>query len=252
MNQLFKRNRVTEPKAARLFPPTQDHLHVRGIVEGVVISDDGTLARVMEVSPVDLTMMGLGEQERYRLAFGRAIASIRHPLAIQIVIASRPQTCDEYRRRLKARAQRLAHRAALSEDPAERDRRERMAERALRWVAFVETQLSFVRPLEEQYLIVVWYNPFPVRAKRRILSYDKFQEGKRELERRFTLVMNVMRQADLQVRGLGDQELLAVMYRFYHWSLSPLGIGVMPRVLSMQPSLYVDVPRAGENGNGGH
>jgi len=55
--------------------------------------------------------------------------------------------------------------------------------------------------------------------------------------------MNVMRQADLQVRALGDRELLAVMYRFYHWSLSPLGIGVMPRVLSMQPSLYVDVPR---------
>ncbi|MDY7080796.1 MAG: hypothetical protein SXV54_28265 [Chloroflexota bacterium] len=247
---MFKRNKTTEPKAAHLLPPTQDHLHVRGIVEGVVISDDGTLARVMEVLPVDLTMMGQGERERYRLDFGRAIASIRHPLAIQIVIASRPQTCDEYRRRLKARAQRLAHRAALSEDPAERDRRERMAERALRWAAFVETQLSFVRPLEEQYLVVVWYNPFPLQAKRRVLSHERFQEGKQELERRFALVMNVMRQADLQVRPLSDQELLAVMYRFYHWSLSPLGVGVMPRVLSMQPSLYVDVPHGREDDNG--
>jgi len=118
-----------------------------------------------------------------------------------------------------------------------------MAERALRWAAFVEPQLSFVRPLEEQYLVVVWYNPFPIQAKRRVLSHERFQEGKQELERRFALVMNVMRQADLQVRALGDRELLAVMYRFYHWSLSPLGIGVMPRVLSMQPSLYVDVPR---------
>jgi len=118
-----------------------------------------------------------------------------------------------------------------------------MAERARRWAAFVETQLSFVRPLEEQYLVVVWYNPFPIQAKRRVLSHERFQEGKQELERRFALVMNVMRQADLQVRALGDRELLAVMYRFYHWSLSPLGIGVMPRVLSMQPSLYVDVPR---------
>ena len=97
--------------------------------------------------------------------------------------------------------------------------------------------------LEEQYLVVVWYNPFPIQAKRRVLSHERFQEGKQELERRFALVMNVMRQADLQVRALGDRELLAVMYRFYHWSLSPLGIGVMPRVLSMQPSLYVDVPR---------
>ncbi len=149
-------------------------------------------------------------------------------LAIQIVIASRPQTCDEYRRRLKARAQRLAHRAAL------------------RWAAFVETQLSFVRPLDKQYLVVVWYNPFPIQAKRRVLSHERFQEGKKELERRFALVMNVMRQADLQVRGLSDQELLAVMYRFYHWSLSPLGVGVVPRVLSMQPSLYVDVPRTGD------
>jgi hypothetical protein len=126
-----------------------------------------------------------------------------------------------------------------------------MAERALRWAAFVETQLSFVRPLEEQYLIVVWYNPFPVQAKRRVLSHERFQEGKQELERRFALVMNVMRQADLQVRALGDQELLAVMYRFYHWSLSPLRMGVMPRVLSLQPSLYVDGPRGAEDDDDG-
>jgi hypothetical protein len=126
-----------------------------------------------------------------------------------------------------------------------------MAERAHRWAAFVETKLSFVRPLEEQYLVVVWYNPFPVQAKRRVLSHDRFQEGKQELERRFALVMNVMRQADLQVRGLSDQELLAVMYRFYHWSLSPLGMGMLPRVLSLQPSLYVDIPHGGEDRDDG-
>lgn len=245
---LFNRKSV-EPKAARLLPPTQDHLHVRGIVEGVVISDDGTLAKVMEVSPVDLTMMGQDEQERYRLAFGRAVAAIRFPLAIQVVIASRPQTCDEYRRRLKVRAQELARRSALADEPARREQLERRAGRALLWAAFIETQLSFVRPLEEQYLIAVWHNPFPVRAKRRLLSHEKFAEGKEELERRFGLVMSIMQQADLQVRELGDRELLAVMYRFYHWSLSPLGLGVMPRVLSMQPSLYVDVDRDDEDDN---
>jgi hypothetical protein len=236
------RSSTTKPKAATLPPPTQDHLHVKGIVEGVVVADDGTLSKAMEVLPVDLAIMGQAEQDRYRLAFGRAISSIRAPLAVQIVIASRPQTCDEYRRRLKARAVEMARKAALSEDPADRARREGLAERALRWAAFIEAQLGYVRPLEEQYLIVVWHNPFPLKARRRLLSQARFEEGKRELLRRFHLVGDIVRQADLQVRELGDQELLAVMYRFYHWSLSPLGLGVMPRVLSMQPSLYVDAP----------
>lgn len=240
---MFTRKRSDRPKAATLLPPTQEHLHVRGIVDGVIVADDGTLAKVMEVSPVDLTMMGNEQKEYYRMAFGEAIAGLHFPLAIQIVITSKPQTCDEYRRRLKARAQKMANLAASTEDPATRARREAMADRALRWAAFVETQLGFVRPLEEQYLIVVWYNPFPIKAKRRILSQDKFLDGKKELERRFGLVVELMRRADLEVRELNDDEVLAVMYRFYHWSLSPLGTGVMPRVSSMRPSLYVDAPR---------
>ena len=173
------------------------------------------------------------------MAFARAIASIRDPLAIQIVIASRPQTCAEYRRHLKTRAHKMADDAALETDPKERKRREAMADRAMRWAAFVETQLSFVRPLEEQYLIVVWHNPFPIRAKRRALSQERFEKGREELARRFSLVKDVMNKADLEVKPLNDQELLAVIYRFYHWSLSPLGAGIEPRLRSMQPSLYV-------------
>ena len=236
---LGKGKQTIKPKASEQLPPTQEHLHVRGIVDGVVVSDDGTLARAMEVTAVDLSMMGEGRQEMYRMAFARAIASIRDPLAIQIVIASRPQTCTEYRRHLKTRAQKMADDAALETAVQERKRREAMADRAMRWAAFVETQLSFVRPLEEQYLIVVWHNPFPIRAKRRVLSQERFEKGREELARRFSLVKDVMNKADLEVKPLNDQELLAVIYRFYHWSLSPLGAGVEPRLRSMQPSLYV-------------
>jgi hypothetical protein len=236
---LERRNQPVKPKAAERLPPTQEHLHVRGIVDGVLVSDDGTLASAMEVTPVDLSMMGAARRQMYHMAFSRAIASIRDPLAIQIVIASRPQTCAEYRRRLKTQARETAQAATLETDPDQRQRREAMAGRAMRWAAFVETQLSFVRPLEEQYLIVVWHNPFPIRSKRRILSQERFQSGKQELSRRFALVRDVMQKADLDVRPLNDQELLAVIYRFYHWTLSPLGAGVEPRLRSMQPSLYV-------------
>ena len=235
-----------KPRGAEQLPPTQDHLHVRGIVDGVVVSDDGTLARAMEVTAVDLSMLGEERREMHRLAFARAIASIRSPVAIQIVIASRPQTCAEYRRQLKSRAQEMAEDAALESDSGERQRREAMALRAMRWAAFIETQLSFVRPLEEQYLIVVWHNPFPVRAKRRVLSQEKFEKGRDELARRFSLVCDVMQKADLEVKPLNDQELLAVIYRFYHWTLSPLGAGVEPRLRSMQPSLYVALDESAE------
>lgn len=235
----FGKKTTTTPKAAQLLPPTQDHLHIRGVVDGVIVSDDGTMAKVMEIEPVDLLAMGQAERERYRMSFSRAVASIRAPLAIQVVIASQPQTCKEYLKRLKKRANDMAQSAALETDQSERQRRKEMAHRARRWSAFIETQLTYVRPLEEQYLVVVWHNPFPLKAKRRVLSQDKFEAGKQELIRRFGLVRDVFQNADLQVRELDDNALLAVVYRFYHWSLSPQGIGVEPRVRSMQPSLYV-------------
>jgi hypothetical protein len=215
---------------------------VRGVVDGIVVSDDGTLARAMEVQPLDLSMMAPGQRERHRLMFARAIAAIRDPLAIQIVIASRPQTCREYLKRLKRRAETMVQKAALTDEdePDLRRRRETMAERAMHTAAFVETQLSFVRPLEEQYLVVVWHNPFPIKAKRRVLTCQRFEKGKDELARRFGLVKSVMEDADLEVRALGDEEILGVIYRFYHFPLSPLGAGVEPRIRSMQPSLYVD------------
>jgi len=241
---MFGSGKKSTPKAARRLPPTQEHVHVRAVADGVVVCDDGTLAKALEVMPVDLPMMGSGQRERYRLMFGRAIASIRAPLAIQIVIASRPQTCQEYLKRLKERSFEMEQKATLTdeeEEPTLKARRQTMADRAMHWAAFVETQLSYVRPLEQQYLVVVWHNPFPIKAKRRVLTRERFEKGKQELARRFSLVRSVFKDADLQVRPMDGQEMLTVIHRFYHFPLSPLGRNQEPRMQSMQSSLYVDV-----------
>jgi hypothetical protein len=75
-----------QPKAAQSAPPTQLHLNLRCFIGDVLIASDGTLARVLEIEPVDLTKADPDEAAFVRSQFGRFVSSIRFPDAIQIVI----------------------------------------------------------------------------------------------------------------------------------------------------------------------
>ncbi len=224
------------PRGTELPPPTQDHLHVRAVEPpGFVVADDGTIAAALEVFPVDLALAGGAEVESWQERFATFVSGLRHTMPIQIVVATVPQRCQEYRDRVAARIERferLAEEARREGDEEAWRRRVHMAEVARAHLSLFETLLEEMRPREERYLVVVWHNPFPLVGRQRRLSREKLEEGKKEVERKLAAVAGQLAHVGLETRQVGVDDLVQVFYEFYHMATSPLARAVRPAVLA--------------------
>ncbi len=229
-------------------PATQDMLFIRGLTEsGVAIMADGTLSRMIEVGPIDMTMKDPAERERIYAWYTDWIRNLRHPTAIQIVIASTPQDISPWLERLRQRRnewEALVEGARLDGDTHGEASAWRMAAALARQVAFIEEAHARIRPLMDRYYVTVFYNPFPVRGKRNTLDPETFQQAEPELDRRVRRVIDgLTRVAEGPVTVLDAHQVAAVVSDFYHRSLSPAGAAESPR-LRLAPSLVADIQRA--------
>ncbi len=242
---MFKR-----PNAAHSAPPTQLHLNLRCFVGDVLVASDGTLARVLEIEPVDLTMADPDEAAFVRSQFGRFVSSIRFPDALQIVMATYPQNLKAYLDRMRAlSAQRLRDAEALRDgDAAVARREERLGHRLLQWIAFIEFALKEVRPIENRYFVVVFHNPFIARTSTRVLTGEVFEKAATILNRKLAHVQGELLHAGLQAREMEASEVAEIIYFFYHPVCSPLADQTAPR-LRLAPSLITTGAGWSSDGN---
>lgn len=224
-----------KPRGLELPASTQDHVHVRGVEPpGFLISDDGTIAGALIVEAVDLALAGEQGASVWHEMFARFIGGLRHTTPIQIVISTKPQRCDEYRQRVYERVQRLealADEAQAAGDRAGEARRRRLAALADAHLGFFEALLDTVRPREEEYLLVTWHNPFPILHGSRVLSQEKLEAGKQEVERKLMALADALSHIGLSVRRATAEDLTRVVFGFYHMTISPLARLERPGVL---------------------
>jgi len=229
-----------KPKPAHSAPPTQLHLNVRTFIGNVLVADDGTLARVLEIEPADLTMADPDEAAFVRSQFGQFISSIRFPDAIQFVMATYPQNLKAYLDRMRGMlAQRLRGAEAMREtQPVQAGREERLGRRLERWIGFIEFALTDVRPIENRYFAVVFHNPFVslARGQKREMTVQVFDKAATVLHRKLAHVLGGLDHAGLKWRLLEAEEAADVIYAFYHPVCSPLADQTPPR-LRLMPSL---------------
>lgn len=228
-------------------PATQDMLFIRGLTEsGVAIMADGTLSRVIEVGPIDMTMKDPTERERIYAWYTDWIRNLRHPTAIQIVVASTPQDISPWLERLRQRRdewEAIAERTRLEGDTRGEASAWRMATALAGQISFIEEAHARIRPLVDRYFVTVFYNPFSVRGKRHTLDPATFQQAEAELDRRVRRVAEgLARVGEGPVTILDAHQVAAVVSDFYHRSLSPTGAAESPR-LRLAPSLAADIQR---------
>ncbi|MBN2432675.1 MAG: hypothetical protein JXQ27_14460 [Acidobacteria bacterium] len=202
-------------------PATQDMLFIRGLTEsGVAILADGTLSRLIEVEPIDMTMKDPSERERIYAWYTDWIRNLRHPTAIQIVIASTPQDISPWLEQLRQKRndwEMLAEASRLEDDPQNEMAARRMATALANQVSFIENAHARTRPLVDRYFVTVFYNPFPMRGKRRTLDPATYQQAEEELDRRVRRVADgLARVAEGQVTILDAHQVAAVVGDFYH------------------------------------
>ncbi len=224
-----------KPNAAQSAPPTQLHLNIRCFVGNVLVASDGTLAAVLEIEPVDLTMADPDEAAFVRSQFGRFVSSIRFPDALQIVMATYPQNLRAYLDRMRSLStQRLLDAESLREgDGARSMREERLGRRLLQWVAFIEFALKEVRPIENRYFVVVFHNPFIARAATRVMTQETFDKAAAVLNRKLAHVQGELSHAGLAAREMKAAEIAEIVYFFYHPVCSPLADQTAPRLRLM-------------------
>lgn len=227
----------------RQLPPTQAHINVEKFVDGVLIANDGTLAYVLEVQPIDLSMLEPAQAAWIKEQFGRFVSSVRFPNAIQIVMGSCPQNLSAYLARLDEQAAQEARAAAEAPDSQEARRLQRMADRLTSMRRFIEKSLELVRPIESRYFIVIFHNPLLVRGSNR-LTPKVIEAGKQKLDQLLAQVTAGLGQATLEYRQLSEQEVAEVIYWFYHQSGSPVAdlyaqAGKQTPQLRLMPSLLV-------------
>lgn len=241
------------PRGSDLPPPTQDHVHVRAVLNGgFILSDDGTIAAAIEVSPVDLALASDAEVTTRHEQFSRFCSGLDHNIPIQITVARVPQRCQEYRDRVAARVQRFQNLASQARDEGDEERRQRlqhMAEVALTHLSLFEVLLEEVQPRRERYLVIVWRNPFPLVKKQRQLSREKLEEGKREVERRLAMVSTQLEHIGLETQRVGSRELVQVFYSFYHMTTSPLARATRPAILAGTVAFADEERKGEENGS---
>jgi hypothetical protein len=225
-------------------------LFIRGLTEsGVAIMADGTLSRVIEVGPIDMTMKDPAERERIYAWYTDWIRNLRHPTAIQIVVASTPQDISPWLERLRQRRdewEAMAEGARLEGDTHGEASAWRMATALASQVSFIEEAHARIRPLVDRYFVTVFYNPFPLRGKRHTLDPATFQQAEAELDRRVRRVVDgLARVTEGQVTILDAHQVAVVVSDFFHRpadrgalrsSLSPPGAAESPR-LRLAPSL---------------
>ncbi len=225
---------------AKIPPPTQIHLNVHRFVGNVLVADDGTLARVLEIEPVDLTMADPDEAAFVRSQFGQFISSIRFPDALQFVMATYPQNLRAYLQRMRGLlASRLRGAEALRESqPAQAGREERLGRRLERWVRFIEFALQDVRPIENRYFVVVFHQPFVslARGQKREMTTPVFDKAASVLHRKLSHVLGGLDHAGFKWRLLEADEVAEIIYSFYHPVCSPLADQTAPK-LRLMPSL---------------
>ncbi len=217
-------------KKDKLPPPTQKHLNILAFVDGVAIADDGTLSCVLEVSPVDLSNRDPGDVEWFYQAFSRFVGGIQYPDALQILVASRPQTLREYRARLRALAEEKVRVADTTRDPEEAQRERRLADRLVEWEQLLTDTLTRVQPIESAYYVVLFHYPFALKDVSRKLTRAVFRKGREALQRKLDRITMELDKIGLAARVLSEREAAEMIYHFYHPVVSPLADARTPRV----------------------
>lgn len=220
-----------------VLPSTQEHILAQAVRDNTIILRSGELAAVIEAEGMDLTRLSDSARDGLIAQYGNFLLTLRFPY--QIVIARKRQRLEEYLAYVDGEAQKR-----------QREQNAAYARALYGWVNFMMDVVRQVNPQAPLYLFVLPYDPIPPddRVRGRVLlTMDKYQRGRDELQHRADHVIRGLTRIGLGSRRLTDQELVAVLYRVYHPSIPDYRVAPTLRIKSLVASSDTEVVLQGEN-----
>ena len=195
-------------------PPTQAHLSISEIKDGVVILKDGTLRVVLMTSSINFALKSEEEQTALISAYVSFLNSIDFPL--QIVVQSRKMQIQTYIDQLTAQENEQMN--------------ELLKMQTADYKAFIQEYVQLSDIMTKKFYIIVTYDPMSNRKKsffsrlkevfKPVLSVrlkeEIFEKRKTDLDLRVANVASGLKSMGLNVIQLDTQALIELYYSTYN------------------------------------
>ncbi len=193
--------------------PTQNFVPVKEVRDGIMVLKDGSLAAVVMVSSINLSLKNYDEQRATLMQFQNFLNTIDFP--IQILIQSRLYDVRPYILTLQDRLR------AQTEPLLQVQTRE--------YIQFIQTFTEQVNIMRKTFFVVVPYVPALITQDRGIfrmlssLSKNKptdpltsFEEYRSQMEQRISVVDQGLSRLGLRIAQLGTQEIIELLYKTFN------------------------------------
>lgn len=194
--------------------PSQDFVPVKEVRDGVVVLKDGTLAMIVLVSSINLSLKSYDEQRATLLQFQSFLNTLDFP--VEIVIQSRRYDVRPYILTLQNRLQ----------EQTEQLLRVQTQE----YIEFIQSFTDQVNIMRKSFFAVIPYTP-PILTQQggvvsKLLSaFSKktaadttadFEEQRTQLEQRVSVVEQGLSRVGVRAVGLGTQEVIELLYKTFN------------------------------------
>jgi type IV secretory pathway VirB4 component len=194
--------------------PAQQFVPVKEVRDGIVVMKDGTLATVVLVSSINLSLKSYDEQRATLMQFQSFLNTLDFP--IQIVVQSRRYDIRPYiitlENRLKVQKEQL------------------LQVQTREYIEFIRTFSESVNIMRKNFFVVIPYVP-PIisqgKGVGKIFSFlnkktetgstlDSFEEERTQLEQRMSVVEQGLTRLGLRLVQLGTQEVIELLYKTFN------------------------------------
>ncbi|MFA5532086.1 MAG: hypothetical protein WDA13_00615 [Candidatus Shapirobacteria bacterium] len=198
---------------------TQEHLPIEDVVDGIVLLKDGSCVSIMQISSVNFDLLSEPEQSALVAAYGGILNSLNFP--IQIVIRSNVKDITSYLKNLTGAE-------SKQNNPL-------LKERIKFYRKFVEETVKKNDVLSKTFYVVVKFSSLELGIKgggkqslktilnlpnsNEQLPYPKeyiIEKAKANLEPKRDHLVRLFSRLGLDIKSLGNQELMELFYRIYN------------------------------------
>jgi len=205
-------------KKQRDLPPTQEHIYLKGILDGITIARNGTLALVLEVGAIDIVLLDPDERTAKIMQLDDLWRSLR--FESQVVVSTRRQEMRTYLRYLEECLSAWEEEVEGAQTGQKRERLEHRIDLLYHQMAHLEALAQGVNALVRTYHWVIPHNPFLVEMQRRVtgkevLTEEQFREAQQLLMERAHKVVRGLARIGLPTRLEDDEAIVEEILRFY-------------------------------------
>ncbi len=197
---------------------TQDHLPIEDVIDGIVITKDGSCSMVLSISSVNFDLLSEQEQSALVFAYGGIVNSLTFP--IQIIIQSHAKDVSSYLKKLQ--------------EMEEKQLNPQLKERIIKYKKFIEEIVKKNNVLSKSFYVAVNFSVlelgiktggvkgvkmFLPQRKNPSLPFSKeyiLEKAKANLEPKRDHLIRLFSRLGLEIQPLTNKELIDLFYRTYN------------------------------------